>query len=400
MTLAVYVPSFLVAIGQQALLIMLPLYALELGGGAGLAATFLGLNGIGRMVAALPSGSAISRFGDQRTMLGGLALIVIASLLLVVTNQLWLISILALALGAGVGAWMLARLHYVAEHCPSSHRGRAMTILAGMHRFGALVGPILGGLVAQFFGYDALFLCAAGLGVIGIALVMRFTKKTPPEQLKMDRALGAIVTVVGRHKRIFATAGVSTIAMQFVRAGRQLLLPLWGSHIGLDAAEIGLVFGLSSAIDVCMFYPAGYIMDHWGRKWAMTSSMLLLGITLGMLPASDAFASYLVIALLSGFANGLGTGIIMTLGADLSPLEHRGEFLGVWRLIGDLGSAVGPFLMGGAAKLFALTGALYLNVAIGAVGSLLMIVAVKETLKRPDRSKPTPSQPERSKPEP
>ena len=57
---------------------MLPLYALELGGGAGLAATFLGLNGLGRMAAALPSGTAISRFGDKRTMLGGLIVLIAA----------------------------------------------------------------------------------------------------------------------------------------------------------------------------------------------------------------------------------------------------------------------------------------------------------------------------------
>ena len=361
---------------------MLPLYALELGGGAGLAATFLGLNGVGRMASALPSGTAISRFGDKRTMLGGLLLVAGAAGALVFAKELWLISALALLIGAGVGGWMLARLHYVAEHCPASHRGRALTVLAGLHRLGAFIGPVLGGLTAEYYGYPALFLGAGALALVGIILVWRYTKPTPPENLTAGQALSAIARVIKNDRQVFARAGTATIALQFVRAGRQLLIPLWGHHIGLDPAEIGLVFSLSSAIDVSMFYPAGYIMDTWGRKWAMTPSLLMLGATLGMLPLTHGLWTYLAVVLLSGLGNGFGTGIVMTLGADLSPGENRGEFLGVWRLIGDLGSAVGPFVMGAAAEAFALTGALYLNVVIGGLGAIITITAVKETLRR------------------
>ncbi|MFT5393341.1 MAG: MFS family permease [Gammaproteobacteria bacterium] len=382
MAWSVYAPSFLVAVGQQALLIMLPLYALELGGGAGLAATFLGLNGLGRMLSALPSGAAISRFGDKRTMLGGLTLVAGAAFGLCFAQSLWLISVLALAVGAGVGAWMLARLHYIAEHCPSSHRGRAMTVLAGLHRLGALLGPVLGGIVAHYMGYPVLFAGAGALAIIGFVLVVHFTLRAHAPALRSHQALPALAKVVAEHKGVFATAGTATIAMQFVRAGRQLLLPLWGHQIGLDAAQIGFVFSASSAIDVCMFYPAGYIMDYWGRKWAMTMSLVGLGAALAMLPLTDSFYSYLCVALLSGLGNGFGTGVIMTIGADLSPQEHRGEFLGVWRLIGDLGSAVGPFLMGAVAHAFALTGALFLNAFISGVGATIMITLVKETLRR------------------
>ena len=41
--------------------------------------------------------------------------------------------------------------------------------------------------------------------------------------------------------------------------------------------------------------------------------------------------------MLSGLGNGFSTGIFMTLGGDFAPREGRGEFLGVWRLVGDVG---------------------------------------------------------------
>ena len=49
-----------------------------------------------------------------------------------------------------------------------------------------------------------------------------------------------------------------------------------------------------------------------------------------------------------GFGNGIGSGMIMTLGADYSPAVGRAQFLGVWRLLADLGSTSGPALLSAA----------------------------------------------------
>ena len=50
-----------------------------------------------------------------------------------------------------------------------------------------------------------------------------------------------------------------------------------------------------------------------------------------------------------GLGNGIGSGTMMTLGADLAPAPGHGEFLGVWRLIGDVGSTGGPLVVGALA---------------------------------------------------
>jgi hypothetical protein len=60
--------------------------------------------------------------------------------------------------------------------------------------------------------------------------------------------------------------------------------------------------------------------------------------------------------------NGLGSGIVMTLGADAAPVVGRGQFLGAWRLCGDIGNTGGPLLVGGLAALASLATA---SVVIG-----------------------------------
>jgi hypothetical protein len=50
-------------------------------------------------------------------------------------------------------------------------------------------------------------------------------------------------------------------------------------------------------------------------------------------------------AMIMGFGNGIGSGIVMTLSADISPAVGRPTFLGIWRELADAGSGVGPVIL-------------------------------------------------------
>jgi len=66
--LPVYLPSTLYAIAHNAIQILLPLYALKLGGGFAMAAAMVGMRGIGTMLLDVPSGLLVARFGDKAVM--------------------------------------------------------------------------------------------------------------------------------------------------------------------------------------------------------------------------------------------------------------------------------------------------------------------------------------------
>ena len=72
----------------------------------------------------------------------------------------------------------------------------------------------------------------------------------------------------------------------------------------------------------------------------------------------------------------------MTLGADLSPRDAAGEFLGVWRLVGDVGAVAAPAVVGGLAAVLTLGIAAAFTGGIGLVGGAIMILLVRETLTR------------------
>lgn len=166
------------------------------------------------------------------------------------------------------------------------------------------------------------------------------------------------------------TLGVAALLVGAARASREVAIPLWGEHIGLSPAATSIVFGVSGALEMLMFYPAGMTMDRFGRRWVVVPSMLILGSALLLMPLTAGAGTFAAIAMLMGFGNGLGSGIIMTIGADMSPEGGRAAFLGAWRLFADVGNGTGPVLVS------VVTAVASLGVAIAAAGGIAYLAAI------------------------
>lgn len=384
--LPVYVPSLLMAVSQEALTILLPLYVLSLGASAAFAAWIMFLRGVGILLFDVPAGMLVARFGDKPVLLGGLALLLGGLLALGVTSNAWALGVAAIALGSGQAAWMLGRQSYLADICARHELGRAIAAMAGLQRGGALVGPVAGGAIAGLAGYPAAFIVGAASAVAAAALVLAFARDVESHIPHGDIGMAGTVRVLRTQRRELATAGTSALVLQLMRATRQLLLPLFGQAAGLSVSTIGLAYSLGTVVDIAMFYPSGVLADRWGRKWSAVPSMALYTLGLALLPLATGFSSLTAVAVLLGFANGIGTGVVMIIGADLARVSgQQGQFLGVWRLIGDLGISLAPLLAGVIVDAASLAAASLAVAALGLAGSVVMASLVAETLRDADR---------------
>lgn len=389
--LPIYLPSFLMAAGLGAVIPVTPLFAKELGAGVGLAGLAVAMRGVGTMALDVPAGLLIARVPDRRVMLwGGLGTCAVALATWRAGSVLALVALL-FAVGATISLWSMSRLHFMAEQIPPEVRGRAMAMLGGTGRLGLFVGPTLGGFLASRHGLASAFLVQAALSATAVALLaLGFARLRERSALRASApahggpsARAVLVRVVREERRGLLGAGSVAIVLQVLRNARHFLLPVWGDAIGLDVARIGLVVGLSSGLDMLLFHVAGQIMDRRGRRATGVPSLALLSLGLALLPLTDGFGGLLAVGLLVGLGNGLSAGFVMTLGADLAPEEGRSQFLGVWRLIGDVGSAAGPLLVGAVAQLVTLGVAAVATAGLGLLGALAMAGLVGETLRRP-----------------
>jgi MFS family permease len=384
LALPVYLPTFLFAVGQGAAIPILPLIALDMGLSVPVAGLLVGLRAVGNLLFDIPAGMLVSRLGERKALMLGAGLLSLVAAGIGTRPSLALLIVFVLLMGAAWSIWLLARLSYATEVSPLQHRGRVMSMMGGVTRIGHFLGPLLGGLAVGFFGLSSAFFVQALLAVAASVVLYLVAPVGDTGGGADQTSLKVVGRVLRDHRRIFATAGLVTIAIQIVRSSKDAMIPLWGNHIGLTPGQISLIFGLAYAADMTLFYPVGIVMDRFGRKWAGVPCLVMVSVGLIVIPFTRDFVALLLAGLLIGFGNGLGAGINMTLGSDFSPRGRRAEFLGAWRLIADVGSVSGPLLIAAITSAVSLAAAGFLAAAIGVTGAGILAWFVPETLLQPE----------------
>jgi MFS family permease len=258
-------------------------------------------------------------------------------------------------------------------------------MFGGSMRLGLFVGPLIGGFVGDRFGLPMTFHIVGVLALLagGLMLVINEPVRATPDHdaassggLKL-RGLGLF-----RSKAVIAASGAQILG-QLIRAGRLAIVPLFGAVVlDLDIATTGLILGVSGAVDMMMFPISGYLMDRFGRRYNSIPSFTAMTVGMFLLATAGSAEGLWAAALVLGIGNGLGSGFMMTLGADLAPEGSKAEFLGVWRLIGNTGNSGGPIIVGAVADLVGLNLAAAVVAGFGVAAVLTLTFLVPETLIR------------------
>jgi MFS family permease len=371
----------LLAFSAGLLVAILPLYAAGFGVGYGLVGFATSAAAIGTLLTDVPAGALLGRIGLRPAMIAGSGMVAVCTLALVWSDQFPGLVVLRFLAGIGTALWALSRHAYIAETIPIAQRGQALSMFGGINRFGIFAGPAVGGFLTDLVGIHATFglsAALAGLALVMSALLLKDVA-APAERTLASSRWRLVGAGLRANAAEMSAAAVAQTLGQMIRAGRFLIIPLWGAQLGLDAAQIGTIVTLGAIVDVSMFIPAGMLMDRFGRKVAAVPSFALMAIGIGLIPFTHDFLTLMLAAMLIGLGNGLGSGLMMTLGADLAPRGATGEFLGIWRLIGDIGAVFGPLVVGLVAASVGLAGGAWVLAVAGALAVFTLAVLVRET---------------------
>jgi len=385
--LPLYIPTLLIMFGYGMVIPVLPLFARSLGAGLGITGLIVSMRGAGALLFDLPAGAIISRVGKLPALVLSSAAAVAAAAATGIIRRPVPLALLTVAMGAVHVLWVLSIQTHLRQNLPSHRRGRVMSLVGGTSRAGWVLGPIVGGYVGKLFGLHVVYFGQAILCFCALIVLLigshHYRCRAIERKGESFRAPGIpFLRTVQGNWRAFLLVGLVVITLQLLRSGRQTILPLWGQRIGLDVAAIGLIFGLSRAVELFLFYPAGVLMDRLGRKWASVPCILILSLGLALIPTTGGFPGLFIVSVIAGIGNGLGSGTVLTLGADLSPRSSTGEFLGIWHLMSDVGAMSGPLLIGSVAQALGLQVAPLLIAGFGLVGAWIMIFRVAETLNK------------------
>ncbi|WP_336659817.1 MFS transporter [Leucobacter sp. USHLN153] len=375
LALSIYGPSILFSLGEYAILPLVSIIAVRMGAGIGLAGVIASAAVVGQVVGNLPSSWVVSRAGERAAMLIASGVALVGALGVAFAPNPAVLGLAVFVIGFAGAAFGLARHSFMTTRVPVNFRARALSLLGGTNRMGRFVGPfVAAGLIALTGDHEA----PVWAFVVGVALAAGLVAFAPDPERVVAAADGASARGSSSAGSTGSSLGAPPAAprpgvwgairdggggllrvggaaaiLSGLRSIRDVLLPLWGVSIGLDATQVALVVGISGTVDFALFYTSGQVMDRYGRLWASLPALLVMAGGFLALSISHDLPSagvwLLVVAIVVGLGNGLSSGINMTLGADLAPPGSPAPFLAAWRTLTDFGGAAAPLAVSAVA---------------------------------------------------
>ncbi|MGN6743068.1 MAG: MFS transporter [Amnibacterium sp.] len=395
--LPVYLPSLLFATGEGAIIPIIPVAAVHLGASLALAGLIAALITVGQLIGDLPSGWIVARIGERNAMLWSAAAALLGLVIALLSPNPIVLAVGVLLVGIATASFALARQAFMTSFVPLAYRARALSLLGGMFRAGYFVGPFiaaavigLAGTTQAAFWIDAIACFVAGAVLLALpdptavlaarrTAAIRATAHRPQVDAVGEPAaperVGLFRTLV-QHRGVLARMGTNAALIGGLRSSRQVILPLVAVSLHMPESSIALVIGVAGAIDFALFFSSGQIMDRFGRLWSALPSMI--GLALGHLAlfataeTHAAVAWFIGIAMFLSVANGIGSGILMTFGADLAPRHDPAPFLGAYRFTGDAGNAAAPLVVAGVTAVASVAAAAGALGVVGLVGAGLL----------------------------
>lgn len=345
-----YGPSIVSSIGHGAVLPVLALRARDLGADVPTAAAVVAVFALGMLAASLPAGALVARVGERTALLALGLLDAVAMSFAALTDSVPGLAAAVFLSGMSWTVFMIARQGFMIDAVPMQMRARAMSLLGGSYRVGVLVGPLLGAGLLKFYELSSVFWLAGTMSVVS-AVMARMMPDFGKESRDEARTTGHLTvwSVIREHRRTLATLGVAVVVLSASRSLRSSLLPLWADHVGISASTTSLIFAIAAAVDVAFMWPGGWLMDTRGRTVVAVPVVLSMAIACLLLPLATTAVTVTLVMVLIAVGNGLGSGIVMTTGADTAPVAGRAQYLGAWRLCGDIGTSGGPLVVSGVA---------------------------------------------------
>ncbi|MFJ3385326.1 MULTISPECIES: MFS transporter [unclassified Curtobacterium] len=406
-----FLPAALFAIGEGAIIPIIPIAADSLGASLAIAGFVASLILVGELIGDVPSGVVVARIGERNAMIGAALISVIGLLVCTAAPNPVVLAVGVFLVGVSTAVFALARHAYMTTAIPVRIRARALSSLGGVFRFGYFVGPFIAAGVVHVTGttqsafWIHIVCCLAAAvtlivlrdpatGVRGLRWPSRSSRPdgdavgdaTDTGAILVQQEAHGLFRTIRQHHRVLLRLGSGAGLIGAMRAGRQVILPLWAVSVGLDDATAALVIGIAGAVDFALFYTSGQIMDRWGRLASALPCMLGLSVSYFLLAWSghlDARVGWFVgIAMGMSLANGVGSGILMTLGADLAPRDDPAPFLGAWRFTGDFGQAAAPLVISGITAVASIALASGVMGVLGLVGAGVLLRYVPRYLPR------------------
>ena len=339
------------ALQMTGFVMILPLFARRFESfGAGVEAL-----GVSAMAYALTStfaapfvGMLADRYGRRPIILFSLAGYILAFSGYLFATSTWMLILLRGLAGVFTAGLLPAMMSIVGDLAPENRRARWIGIVNGGAAAGWIIGPVLGGLLYDRYGYVVPFVVSimlAGVALLMAALLIPETHQPaarPSQQLPAWKlglqALPARRTLL---LLLLITFGVM-FAWAFIEP--QFMFYAY-DDLSWSSSQLGLVMSAFGVAFMFGEFVLGGLSDRLGRKPVLVMGLALFSAQfVGLVIFRD--QTWIVISfILAGLGNALYDPPLSALILDITPPEQTASIMGLKSTAGSLGNLLGPALV-------------------------------------------------------
>ena len=363
--------GFVTSFGAHVVAVNLPAYAETVGVGVAVIGLLIAVYDFAEVLAKPVFGALADRRGMKETMLAGIAVFTLASLLYLVLPAQFLLIVRFLQ-GLGAAALSAVSLALVGAYF-TVDRGRAYGVYNAIKGAGYVVSPIVGGAIVLRSSFATIFVATAAVGMVAfaIALLLPRPPATHDRVFDDDELSWSGFLAVFRDPALRPWYAVTVVNM-FLVGILFGFLPVRLHELGADALASGALLSAAAAGYLLIQPVAGAIADRVDPAATIRTGLLVAASSVIAIPLVTGPALVVVVLLA-----GIGVGIVWT-NTDtwISRLAQRGRLgatMGAAGSFKELGDMAGPLAIGLLSQAFGLTTGF---IACGALG-LAAVVLVR-----------------------
>lgn len=306
--------------------------------------------GFARLLTDLPSGVALERVGERRVAVGGVALLVLGSIIGAASPTVEWLIVARVASGLGSGLMTAVTLTGLSWTAGARNRGAVMSLFQLANNSGIAIYPLLGGAIGAFLGWRLTFV-VSGVGAVIAGLILVPLLARIEAGRKADVVSGKVDTLefdISPRRRRFALgsiyAGVAANMIQ--RHGvRNTVLPLFAASVlSLGSLEIASAITLMSVVAIIVVTPGARLGDRIGRRRIVVVGLLIVALGDLVFIGAHNYWIFLIAAAVVGSGDFFSSSQTALLSELVEP-RLRARVLTGYRFFVDIGALLGPLVL-------------------------------------------------------
>ncbi|MEH2422854.1 MAG: MFS transporter [Nostoc sp.] len=332
----------------SSLLPTLPLYIDDVGASKQEIGIVMGSLAIGLLLSRPMLGRLADERGRKIVLVIGTIVAAIAPFGYLATQSIPLLILVRIFHGISIAAFTTGYSTLIADFAPTETRGQIIGYMSLTTPLGLAIGPALGGYLEATSGYGLLFLLSAELGFVALLAIVQVTN--PPVQIHEQTEVEDrnFWRILGSPRVRVPTIVMLLVGLSLGAVHTFVSLFLKSTHVDFNG---GLFFTAAAISSFSIRVFAGKASDRFGRGLFITFGIFCYVLALVLLWQADSTIIFLLAAIAEGGGGGTLISMMLTMMADRSLPQERGQVFAICIAGLDLGIAIAAPLLGTIAEL-------------------------------------------------